>query len=171
MSDRNISLKNPIHLLATGFGSGLLKPAPGTWGTLAAIFPYLLLAQLPFVAFASVVAVSILAGIYLCDRTSRDLGGTDHPSIVWDEFAGFWVTMLFVTWQVGGVPHPLWIAAGFLLFRLFDIVKPFPIRFLERRIPGGLGIMFDDLLAGLFAAGVLYLIMEYYLNYTIGLLS
>ncbi len=144
-------LANPVHLLAFGFGSGLAPEAPGTFGTLAAVPLYLLMARLPLVAYLAVLAVVILAGIWICDRTSRDLGVHDHPGIVWDEFAGFFVTM------IAAPTGWFWLVAGFGLFRLFDIVKPWPVGWLDRRVKGGLGIMLDDLVAGLFAWGALQL--------------
>ena len=145
------NLTNPIHLLAFGFGSGLAPVAPGTFGTLAAVPFYLLMARLPLEVYLAVLAVVILAGIWICGRTSRDLGVHDHPGIVWDEFAGFFVTM------IAAPPGWFWLVAGFGLFRLFDILKPWPIGWLDKRVKGGLGIMLDDLLAGSFAWGVLQL--------------
>ncbi len=144
-------LKNPVHLLAFGFGSGLAPVAPGTFGTLAAVPPYLLLARLPLAAYLAVLAGVILAGVWICGRTSRDLGVHDHGGIVWDEFAGFFVTM------TAAPQGAFWVAAGFLLFRLFDILKPWPIGWLDRRVKGGVGIMLDDLLAGLYGWVVLQL--------------
>ena len=146
-------LKNPLHLLAFGFGSGLMPRAPGTFGTLAAVPFYLLMAQLPLAGYLAVLLLVILAGIPICGRTSRDLGVHDHGGIVWDEFAGFFLTMIAVppAWQ--------WVVAGFVLFRLFDILKPWPIGWLDKRISGGLGIMLDDLLAGGFAWLVLQFLL------------
>ncbi|HHH48951.1 MAG TPA: phosphatidylglycerophosphatase A [Gammaproteobacteria bacterium] len=141
--------RNPVHFLAFGLGSGAAPVAPGTFGTLAAIPLYLLLAPLPLWGYLLAVAAVSLAGIWLCGRTSRDLGVHDHPGIVWDEFAGYLVTM------IAAPAGWLWIAAGFVLFRLFDILKPWPIRWIDRRVHGGLGIMLDDLLAGVLAALVL----------------
>jgi phosphatidylglycerophosphatase A len=141
-------LSNPIHLLSLGFGSGLSPYAPGTMGTLVAIPPYLLLSQLELLPYLVVVVTGFLIGIYLCDKTSKSLGVHDHPGIVWDEIIGYWITMIAipaVTWQ--------WILAGFVLFRFFDIVKPGPVKIADKKVPGGFGIMFDDLLAGLYALG------------------
>jgi phosphatidylglycerophosphatase A len=136
---------NPVHFLAFGLGSGAVPKAPGTAGTLAAVPLYLLLNQLPLTGYLLVLLLAFGVGIYLCGRTAQDLGVHDHGGIVWDEFVGFWLTMLVAPpgWQ--------WVLAGFLLFRLFDIVKPFPINWLDRHIKGGLGIMLDDALAGSFA--------------------
>lgn len=142
-------LRDPGHLLALGFGSGLAPRAPGTFGTLAAIPVYLLCAQLPLLAYLLVIAATFVMGVYLCGRTARALGVHDHPGIVWDEVVGYLLTMAFAPpgWQ--------WVVAGFVCFRLFDIWKPWPIRVLDRSVHGGLGIMLDDLLAGLVAGLVL----------------
>jgi phosphatidylglycerophosphatase A len=136
---------SPIHFLAFGFGSGLSLKAPGTMGTLAAIPLYLLLAHLPLLGYLLVLAVMSVVGIWLCGESSRRLGVHDHGGIVWDEFAGFLLTMTAAPqgWA--------WIALGFTLFRLFDIWKPWPVRIADRKIHGGLGIMLDDLLAGVYA--------------------
>jgi len=142
---------NWVHFLAFGFGAGLSPKAPGTAGTLVAIPLYLLMTQVGLVGYTVLTLAGIALGIYLCDRTSRDYGVHDHPGIVWDEFAGFWITMwaVPVSWQT--------VLAGFLLFRLFDIAKPWPIRALDKHVKGGFGIMVDDLVAGVFACGALHL--------------
>ena len=142
----NVDLRDPAHFIAFGFGSGLAPKAPGTFGTLAAVPLYLLLAQLPFAGYVAAVAVSIVLGIWACGASSRKLGVHDHNGIVWDEFAGFFLTMIVAAPTVANV------VAGFALFRLFDIVKPWPIRWLDRHVHGGFGIMVDDLLAAVFAA-------------------
>lgn len=144
-------LANPVHLLAFGLGAGCAPKAPGTVGTLMAVALYLPLARLELGWYLAAVLLASLAGIWICGRTSRDLGVHDHGGIVWDEFAGFWLTML------AAPPGWAWILAGFVLFRLFDIWKPWPISWLDRRVGGGLGIMLDDLLAGLFALVVMQL--------------
>jgi len=147
-------LRNPLHLLSLGLGSGLSPVAPGTCGTLLAIPPYLLLAQLSLPYYLLAVLLAFAAGIYLCGYTSTALGVHDHSGIVWDEFVGFWITMIAVppTWQ--------WILAGFVLFRLFDIVKPWPVKVADANMKGGFGIMFDDVLAGLYALVGLQLAMQ-----------
>lgn len=138
-------LSHPIHWLAFGLGSGLAKKAPGTWGTLAAMPFAIGLMMLPSAWHLALVIISFWLGVYLCDRTSRDLGVHDHPGIVWDEWVGIWLTL----WLV---PLTWWgLLLGFALFRLFDIVKPWPIRWLDKHIHGGMGIMIDDVLAAVFA--------------------
>ena len=139
-------------MLAFGFGSGLSPKAPGTMGTLAAIPLWWLLAQLPLSNYLVVVLVAAVAGILICGRAADRLGVHDHGGIVWDEFVGFWIAMaaLPVTWQS--------LILGFVLFRLFDILKPWPISWLDKRVSGGFGIMIDDVVAGLAAAAVIALL-------------
>lgn len=148
-------LRHPVDLLALGFGSGLLPRAPGTAGTLAAIPLYLVMQSLALTVYVPLVAVLFLLGIPICAHTAKRLGVHDHPGIVWDEIVGYLVTMTFAPtgW--------LWVLAGFLLFRFFDVLKPWPIRWLDRRVGGGFGIMVDDLLAGIAAAAVLQLLVIY----------
>jgi phosphatidylglycerophosphatase A len=149
-------LKHPAHLLSLGLGSGLAPVAPGTAGTLVAIPLYLLLAPLPLWTYLAVTAALFGLGIWLCGFTARALNCHDHPGIVWDEVVGYLVAMVLAP---AGI---LWIIIGFCLFRLFDIWKPWPIRWLDGHIEGGLGIMIDDLLAGVYAAlclqGMVYMI-------------
>ncbi len=145
-------LHGPVHWLAFGLGAGLAPKAPGTFGTLVAVPLYLFLAPLPLPAYLAVVAALALLGVWLCGRTARDLGVHDHPGIVWDEVVGYLLTMSAAPAGWG------WVLAGFVLFRLFDILKPWPIAWLDRRIGGGLGIMLDDLLAGALALAVLQLL-------------
>ncbi len=146
-------LRDPRHLLSLGFGAGLSPWAPGTAGTLVAIPFFLLLAQLPWYVYLLVVAAAFVIGIYLCQHTSDALGVHDHSGIVWDELVGYWVTMIAVpaTWP--------WIIAGFLLFRFFDIVKPWPVKVADKQVHGGFGVMFDDLLAGLYALACLQILL------------
>jgi phosphatidylglycerophosphatase A len=126
-------------------GSGLSPTAPGTIGTLAGLVFAVPIVALPFWAGALVVTGAFLIGVYLCGETSRRLGLHDHGGIVWDEFVGIWLVLLFVPFE------PLWWLAAFSLFRLFDILKPWPIGWLDRRLGGGLGIMIDDVLAAIYA--------------------
>lgn len=142
-------LRSPVLFLAFGFGSGLAKKAPGTFGTLAAVPLWWGMQFLSAPAYIAVVVVAAILGCYLCGEASRKLGVHDHGGIVWDEFVGFWITMFLAPagW--------LWVLYGFVLFRIFDIAKPQPIGWADRRVHGGLGIMLDDILAGIFAALVL----------------
>jgi len=146
-------LKNPVHFLALGFGSGLAPKAPGTFGTLMAVPIYLAIKDLELSLFLAIVAFVTIVGVFICERSSNSLGVHDHPGIVWDEFAGFLITMIAVPFDW------LWLLLGFLLFRLFDIVKPWPIKIVDAKMPGGLGIMMDDVIAGVFAGICLHLII------------
>ena len=142
-------MTNPVHLLAAGFGTGLARHAPGTWGTVAGVVLYLCLAPLPLAAYLTATGALIAAGVWICARAADDLGEHDHPSIVFDEMIGYLVTM-------AGAPRGWgWVAAGFVLFRVLDIFKPWPIAVLDRRVRGGLGIMLDDLAAGAVALVVM----------------
>ena len=145
--------RNPIHFMAFGLGSGASPWAPGTVGTLAAVPLWYLLAQLSLPFYLLAVLLAFLIGCWLCQRTSDDIGVHDHGGIVWDEFVGYWVTM------IAAPVTPLWALIGFVLFRIFDIWKPWPIGWADKRVHGGLGIMLDDLIAGLFAALLLQLLL------------
>lgn len=148
--------RNPWHFLAFGFGSGLAKVAPGTFGTLAAIPVYLLLVQLPWLLYAAFTLLAFYVGITICQVASDDLNVHDFSGIVWDEFVGFWITMFLIPldWK--------WVLLGFILFRFFDIVKPWPISYLDKRVQGGFGIMVDDVLAGVYAWIILFLTVKFY---------
>jgi phosphatidylglycerophosphatase A len=137
--------------LAQGFGSGRLPWAPGTFGTLPGVVLYLLLAGLALGPYLAVTAVLLLIGIPLCGRAARTLGRTDPPSVVWDEIVGYLITMIAIA--------PSWpaVVAGFAAFRLFDIWKPWPIGWIDRQVGGGLGIMLDDVVAGLMALALMHL--------------
>lgn len=145
-------LSNPTHFLALGFGSGLAPKAPGTFGTLAAVPLFVLCASLSNLALGLLILVMSVIGIYLCGKTAEDVGVDDHPAIVWDEFAGFFITMYLsdVTW--------LNLLVGFALFRFFDILKPWPISIADKKLHGGVGIMLDDILAGIAAFALMQLI-------------
>jgi phosphatidylglycerophosphatase A len=140
-----IVLTTPVHFLAFGFGSGLSPFAPGTLGTLMAVPLYLAMSKLPLTAYLLITLVVCIVGVWICGRSSEKLGVHDHSGIVWDEFAGYFITMILAP------PSWLWIVIGFVLFRLFDIWKPWPISFLDKKVDGGLGIMIDDVVAGIFA--------------------
>lgn len=152
-------LRHPAHLFALGFGAGLSRRAPGTFGTLVALPLFALLLPLPPWAHYAVIAALFALGIPLCATAGRNLGVPDHGSIVWDEIVAMLLVLEFTprSW-------PWWLAA-FLLFRLFDIWKPFPIRQCDARLKGGFGVMFDDLLAAVYAIlaleGLLWLTTRY----------
>jgi phosphatidylglycerophosphatase A len=146
--------RNWRHCLAFGFGSGLAKFAPGTFGTLVAVPLYLAISALPAWLYAVTVVAAFALGVWICDTVSRDLGVHDHGGIVFDEFVGFWITMFLVP------PSALAVLAGFVLFRLFDIWKPGPIRWCDRNVQGGFGIMVDDVAAGVVACAALHLLLR-----------
>ncbi len=144
------AIRRLAHFAATGFGVGRVPVAPGTFGTLLAVPLYLTVQSWPPAAYAALVAALFAAGVWLCQVAAQDLGQPDPSAVVWDEVVGYLVAMFQAP---SGWP---WIVGGFLLFRLFDIWKPFPIRRLERRLPGGWGVMLDDVLAGVYAGLVLH---------------
>lgn len=145
-------LRDPVHMLALGFGAGLAPRMPGTAGSLVGVLLYIPMQDLPATTYAVVVLMLFLAGIPICGRTARDLRVHDHPAIVWDELVGMLAAM-------AAAPRGwIGIAAGFTLFRLFDIAKPWPIRLLDARVMGGMGIMLDDLAAAAFSGALLKII-------------
>jgi len=146
--------RNPVHFLAFGCGAGAIPVAPGTFGTLVAIPLYLILQPLPLLYYLLVVAVMAVFGIWLCGRTAADIGVHDHGGIVWDEIVGYLLTM------IAAPSGWLSVVLGFALFRLFDITKPWPIRLADRRLGGGFGIMFDDVLAAVYAGLLLQLFIH-----------
>ena len=139
-------MRDPVLLLAFGFGTGLAPKAPGTFGTLPGVLLAWLTLSLSMEWRIGIAAALIVFGIWLCGEAARRIGVHDHPGIVWDEIAGMYLVLL-----VTPVSIPLWLLA-FGLFRLFDIWKPWPIRDLDHRLGGGTGIMLDDLVAALYAA-------------------
>ncbi len=148
-----INLKNPIHLLAFGFGSGLIKPAPGTWGSIVgmiiAIFLWNLTASPLF--FIMLSLVSFITGCYICKKVSEDLGIHDDGRIVWDEIVAIFLIFAFLPQY-----NTLFYFLTFISFRIFDIFKPFPIKSFDQQLKGGLGIMFDDILAAIYSILMLY---------------
>ncbi len=130
--------------------------APGTFGTLAAIPCYLLFTGVSWQIYLLILIASFILGVYLCEQASKNLGVHDHGGIVWDEFVGFWLTLFLIPlhWQ--------WLLLGFALFRFFDIIKPFPIKWLDQHVEGGFGIMIDDVIAGAYAWAILYTTVRYF---------
>jgi phosphatidylglycerophosphatase A len=156
--DARFLVAHPAHFIALGFGSGLARKAPGTFGTLAAFPLYWALALvLPPLAIAYVAVPLFFVGVWACDVTGRDLGVQDHGAMVWDEIVAFLPLL-----AVSSADVRLQLVA-FALFRLFDIWKPFPIRELERRVKGGMGVMLDDVFAAFYAYIVfaLFIIVVY----------
>jgi phosphatidylglycerophosphatase A len=145
--------QSPTYFLAFGFGSGLMPFAPGTWGTLAAIPLYLLLAGISWPVYLTLTIAAFILGVAICDKVSSDLGVHDYSGIVWDEIVGYLLTMFLAPVTIG------WMIVGFLLFRFFDILKPQPIRFVDNHVQGGLGIMLDDVLAAIPAWLILQLLI------------
>jgi phosphatidylglycerophosphatase A len=150
MRRTGLPCSNPAALLATWFGSGLMPWAPGSWGSLAALpFAWIIVSYTGALGLLIAAAVVFAAGCWAAGRVERSSGVKDAPFIVIDEVAGQWLAL------VPAPLDPLFYLTGFLLFRLFDIAKPFPIRRIERGFPGGFGVMADDIAAGLYAALVL----------------
>ena len=142
---------NPVHFLAFGLGTGASPYAPGTVGTLLGIPLVYLLSYWPLWVYLLVTAVLTVIGIWACDKTSKDIGVHDHGGIVIDEVAGYLVTMI-------AVPVNVWtLIAAFFIFRFFDIIKPWPISWLDKQVQGGVGIMVDDLLAGVYGLAVIWI--------------
>lgn len=137
--------QNPIYFIAFGFGSGKLPAAPGTWGTVAAIPLYLLVQDFSLIPYLLILTIATVFGIWICDVTEKAIGIHDYSGIVWDEVCGYGLTMLAAPkgW--------IWILLGFLLFRFFDILKPWPTNWMDRAIPGGFGVVIDDLGAAVYA--------------------
>ena len=150
--DKTFLLSHPAHLLAFGFGAGLMPRAPGTWGTLVA-FPFFAVAQFGGTVAILVAAAAFFAvGIWAAGVAGQALGVADHGGIVIDEIAAFLLVLAFTP---AGL---VWCLVAFSLFRLFDIVKPWPIRLADRSIKGGFGVMFDDVLAAGYAIAVVQLL-------------
>ncbi len=156
--DARFLLARPAHFVALGFGSGLAPVAPGTFGTLAGLALYWLLALvLPPLAIAFLAIPLFFVGVWACEATGRDLGVQDHGAMVWDEIVAFL--------PLAAISSAAWWlqALAFALFRLFDVWKPYPIRDLERHVKGGLGVMVDDIVAAFYAyvAFALFIVVMY----------
>ena len=158
------ALERIIYWLGIGLGSGLPSRAPGTWGSVGGLIVAIPLLSLGFIPFLLITLLSCVLGVWICGRTSELMGGHDDPHIVWDEWAGMWITLLpfsylgvTTTNALHDLTQPLAIIAliiAFILFRFFDIIKPPPIGWADRKVAGGLGIMLDDIIAGVMAAAV-----------------
>lgn len=164
------ALDTVVYWLALGLGSGLPRRAPGTWGTVGGLIAGVILMRLGFVPFLILTILSCFIGVWFCGRASKMMGVHDDPHIVWDEWSGIWITLLpfsylgfangslFQTLMAPSTFIPLILA--FILFRFFDILKPPPIAWADKKVAGGLGIMLDDIIAGVMAA-VVWVIMVY----------
>lgn len=143
-------LKNPVVFIAVGCGSGLAPKAPGTAGTLLAVPLCLALQSMPIMMYLAITLAITIIGVWVCSYSAKKLGVHDHPAIVIDEVAGFLITMIAIPagWA--------WLLAGFILFRFFDAVKPWPISWLDKNLKGGTGIMLDDVAAGLVSMGLMH---------------
>ncbi len=152
-------LTHPVYCLAFGLGSGLAPKAPGTFGTLVALPLYWLIADWHWGFLIAIILFMSVVGIYLCGETARAMHLHDHPGIVWDEIVGYLIAMIPLTkdWRA--------LLLGFVLFRFFDIVKPWPIGLADKGVKGGLGIMLDDIIAGIMAALVGGVIWFYAIQY------
>jgi phosphatidylglycerophosphatase A len=156
LPNRQFLLRHPAHFFALGFGSGLARKAPGTFGTVVGLPLFWGLTYLPEAMHLPVLLVLFLVGIPMCTRTGKALGVSDHGSIVWDEIVAMMLVLEFTPLKAS------WWLAAFLLFRLFDIWKPYPIRQCDAKVKAGLGVMLDDLLAAIYAIACLK-IAQYWL--------
>lgn len=145
--------QDPVHFLALGLGTGYVPKLPGTAGTLVGVLLYFFMQPLDLIAYLVITTVLFVAGIGLCGRTARDLGVPDHSAIVWDEIVGYLIIMIMAP---TGWP---WMLAGFVLFRFFDIVKPWPISRVDKQLKNGFGIMLDDAIAGIYGLITLQIIV------------
>ncbi|WP_286796674.1 phosphatidylglycerophosphatase A family protein [Psychrobacter sp. UBA6291] len=165
-----------VYWLGIGLGSGLPRRAPGTWGTVGALIVAIPLLSLGFVPFLIITILACLLGNSICGRTSELMGGHDNPHIVWDEWAGMWLTLLPLSymgiangsfWQnITQIPTIVAIIIAFILFRFFDIIKPPPIGWADKKVAGGLGIMLDDIIAGVMAAAVWVIIYTFIFSFS-----
>ncbi len=162
-------LDRMVYWLGLGLGSGLPRRAPGTWGTVGGLIIAIPLLSLGFIPFLILTILSCILGVWICGRTAELMQGHDDPHIVWDEWAGIWITLLPLSYM-GIADDNFWknvsqelsifaIVVAFILFRFFDIVKPPPIGWADKRVAGGLGIMLDDIIAGIMAAVVWVAVM------------
>jgi phosphatidylglycerophosphatase A len=162
--DARFLVSHPAHFIALGFGAGLIRIAPGTWGTLVAVpIAWVLLLVLPPLLVAFVAIPAFFLGVWACTVTGRDLGIEDHGSMVIDEIVAFLPLSALSLPAALSTHNPVLLVAAFVLFRVFDIVKPPPIRALERNVRGGLGVMIDDVVAGFYAyvAFVIFIVVMY----------
>ncbi|AKC60400.1 phosphatidylglycerophosphatase A [Blochmannia endosymbiont of Camponotus (Colobopsis) obliquus] len=151
---KKIKLTNPYHLIATGFGIGMVPYMPGTLASLIAIVVWFFVSFLPYQLCFILFLLALILGLCSCHQTVKDIGIHDHRSIVWDEYIGMWCALI-------GVSINDWycLIFSFLLFRVIDICKPWPIGWLDRVVKGGMGILIDDIVAGFFTSFILYIVV------------
>lgn len=162
-------LDRMVYWLGIGLGSGLPRRAPGTWGTVGGLIVAIPLMSLGFIPFLIITLLSCVIGIWICGRTSELMGGHDDPHIVWDEWSGIWITLLPFSYMGLTITNLRQdnsqglvitaLAIAFILFRFFDIIKPPPIGWADKKVAGGLGIMLDDIIAGIMAAIVWFFVI------------
>jgi phosphatidylglycerophosphatase A len=151
--------RNPKHFLAFGFGAGASPIMPGTIGTLVGVLVFMTLSEASLWNYLLITTVAFFLGIWLCGSTAKEIKVHDHPGIVWDEIVGYLIAMI-------GLPFSFpWIVAGFVLFRAFDIFKPWPIKWIDSYVHGGFGIMLDDVLAGIYTLIVLQFVAWTFFSY------
>jgi phosphatidylglycerophosphatase A len=171
------NLRDPIQFLAFGMGSGLFPKAPGTAGSAAALIFFPLLMMMPLWAYGATIVLAAVVGNFICGYAAKKLGVHDDGRIVWDEFVGQWIALfsLPVWWQYGMPSHFgavfFWVLLGFLLFRFFDVLKPWPISWLDEKLEGGFGIMADDIVAGVFAALFLLFLLALTVYFNVSFLT
>ena len=150
-------LRSPVHCFSFGFGAGLLPKAPGTWGTAVAFLFFLPMMKLSSTGYLFVLAALISFSVYAADYTSKALREHDHSAIVCDEIVGYLLVLLFTPQNI------MYMLLSFVLFRFFDILKPWPINFLDKNITGGVGIVLDDIVAAFYAVAALLFLQLYFL--------
>jgi phosphatidylglycerophosphatase A len=148
-SSPSVLLRHPLGWIASGFGSGFSPRAPGTVGSAAALLPWLWLRVLPLPFYALAVLIAFAIGVWASSWVVKRSGVQDPQVVVWDEFVGVWIAL------IAAPPGWIWMLTGFALFRLFDIWKPWPVSWADEKIGGGLGVMLDDVFAGIYALIVL----------------
>lgn len=169
LPDHASTLDRLVYWLGIGLGSGIPRRAPGTWGTVGGLIVALPLMSLGFIPFLIVTILSCIIGVWICGRTSDLMGGHDNPHIVWDEWAGMWITLLplsYIGLNTGSlfqsyqqIINAFLFILAFILFRFFDIIKPPPIGWADKKVAGGLGIMLDDIIAGIMAMLILLVLI------------
>jgi phosphatidylglycerophosphatase A len=157
-AQRRAVLAHPAGWIACGFGAGLSPVAPGTVGSAVALLPWFALRELAWAPYLLVVTLAFALGVWASGIVIARLRIADPGAIVWDEFVGQWIALMPLLWFPRNVG---WMLVGFALFRLFDVWKPWPVSWADRALEGGFGVMFDDVLAGIYAALVLALLLHF----------